>query len=130
MWLHDGECWGYELALSCTRLGALRSEQLVPSFHLAVIRILDLQPARGATIALVGSLDHLATMPSRSRSQASSAEAYSSLMTLIPYKQIGEPEDIGRVTAFLASDLADYINGTSIFVDCGMCLYPGVATGG
>ena len=57
-------------------------------------------------------------------------EAYASLMTLIPYKRIGEPEDIGRASVFLASDLADYINGTSIFVDGGMCLYPGFATGG
>jgi glucose 1-dehydrogenase len=57
-------------------------------------------------------------------------EAYAGLMTLIPYKRIGEPEDIGRATVFLASDLSDYINGTSIFVDGGMCLYPGFATGG
>lgn len=57
-------------------------------------------------------------------------EAYNSLMTLIPYKRIGEPEDIGRVAAFLASDQADYINGASIFVDGGMTLYPGFATGG
>jgi len=57
-------------------------------------------------------------------------EAYESLMTLIPYKRIGEPEDIGRVAVFLASDQADYINGASIFVDGGMTLYPGFATGG
>jgi glucose 1-dehydrogenase len=57
-------------------------------------------------------------------------EAYNDLMRLIPYKRIGEPEDIGRVTVFIASDMADYINGTSIFVDGGMCLYPGFATGG
>ncbi len=57
-------------------------------------------------------------------------EAYESLMTLIPYKRIGEPEDIGRATAWLASDQADYVNGTSIFIDGGMCLYPGFATGG
>jgi glucose 1-dehydrogenase len=57
-------------------------------------------------------------------------EAYAGLMTLIPYKRIGEPEDVGRVAVFLASDLADYINGTSIFVDGGMTLYPGFATGG
>jgi glucose 1-dehydrogenase len=57
-------------------------------------------------------------------------EAYAGLLTLIPYKRIGEPEDIGRVAVFLASDLADYINGTSIFVDGGMTLYPGFATGG
>lgn len=60
----------------------------------------------------------------------STPEAYRSLMTLIPYKRIGEPEDIGRVTAFLASDQADYINGASVFVDGGMTLYPGFATGG
>lgn len=57
-------------------------------------------------------------------------DAYASLMTLIPYRRIGEPEDIGRVAAFLCSDLADYINGASIFVDGGMTLYPGFATGG
>ena len=60
----------------------------------------------------------------------STPEAYESLMTLIPYKRIGEPEDIGRVAVFLASDQADYINGASIFVDGGMTLYPGFATGG
>jgi len=57
-------------------------------------------------------------------------DAYRALMTLVPYKRIGEPEDIGRVAAFLASDQADYINGASVFVDGGMTLYPGFATGG
>src|ERR1700724_3566917 len=57
-------------------------------------------------------------------------EAYDSLMTLIPYKRIGEPEEIGRLAAFLASDYADYITGVSIFVDAGMSLYPGFETGG
>jgi glucose 1-dehydrogenase len=57
-------------------------------------------------------------------------DAYNALMTLIPYRRIGEPEDIGRVAVFLASDQADYINGGSIFVDGGMTLYPGFATGG
>ena len=57
-------------------------------------------------------------------------EAYGALMTLIPYRRIGEPEDIGRVAALLASDQTDYINGASIFVDGGMTLYPGFATGG
>ena len=57
-------------------------------------------------------------------------ETYDSLMDLIPYKRIGEPEDIGRAAAWLASDQADYVNGTSLVVDGGMCLYPGFATGG
>jgi glucose 1-dehydrogenase len=57
-------------------------------------------------------------------------EAYDALMTLIPYKRIGEPEDIACVAVFLASDLADYINGITIFVDGGMTCYPGFSTGG
>ena len=57
-------------------------------------------------------------------------QAYEALMTLVPYKRIGEPEDIGRAAAWLASDQADYINGISLFVDGGMTLYPGFATGG
>jgi len=60
----------------------------------------------------------------------STPQAYEALMTLIPYKRIGEPDDIGRVAVFLASDQADYINGASIFADGGMTLYPGFATGG
>jgi glucose 1-dehydrogenase len=57
-------------------------------------------------------------------------EAYKELMKLIPYKRIGEPAEIGRAAAWLASDHADYINGVSLFVDGGMTLYPGFETGG
>jgi glucose 1-dehydrogenase len=57
-------------------------------------------------------------------------EAYESLMKLVPYKRIGEPEDIARAAVWLASDQADYVNGVSLIVDGGMTLYPGFATGG
>ena len=57
-------------------------------------------------------------------------EAYNELTKLIPYNRIGEPEDIGRAAAWLASDQADYITGTSLIIDGGMMLYPGFATGG
>jgi len=57
-------------------------------------------------------------------------QAYQALMKLIPYKRIGEPQEIGRVAVWLASDEADYITGTTIFVDGGMTLYPGFETGG
>ncbi len=56
--------------------------------------------------------------------------AYDSLMTLIPYGRIGEPEDIGKVAAWLVSDYCDYIIGATIFVDGGMTLFPGFATNG
>src|SRR5204862_238943 len=57
-------------------------------------------------------------------------EHYAELLKLIPYKRIGEPEEIGRVAVWLASDESDYIQGATLFVDGGMTLYPGFETGG
>lgn len=57
-------------------------------------------------------------------------EAYDQLMTLVPYGRIGEPEDIARAAVWLASDDSDYVVGATLFVDGGMTLYPGFATGG
>ena len=57
-------------------------------------------------------------------------EALKSLLTLIPYGRIGLPEDIARAAVWLASDDSDYVVGTTLFVDGGMTLYPGFATGG
>ncbi|MBI1369839.1 MAG: glucose 1-dehydrogenase [Planctomycetes bacterium] len=56
--------------------------------------------------------------------------AYNSLLKLIPYKRIGEPDDIGRAAVWLASDEADYITGTNLYIDGGMTLYPGFEAGG
>ena len=57
-------------------------------------------------------------------------DAYRELMTLVPYKRIGEPEDIAQTVAWLVSDAADYVTGATLFVDGGMTLYPGFTTGG
>jgi glucose 1-dehydrogenase len=51
--------------------------------------------------------------------------AYDQLMTLVPYGRIGEPSDIAQAAVWLASDSADYVTGTTLFVDGGMTLYPG-----
>ena len=59
-----------------------------------------------------------------------SEAAYAQLMTLVPYGRIGEPEDIARAAVWLASDQSDYVVGTTLFVDGGMTLFPGFATGG
>jgi glucose 1-dehydrogenase len=56
--------------------------------------------------------------------------AYKELLKLIPYKRIGEADEIGRAAVWLASDYADYVHGISLFVDGGMTLYPGFETGG
>lgn len=37
----------------------------------------------------------------------------------VPLGRLGQPEDIARLVAFLASDLAGYITGQSLFVDGG-----------
>jgi glucose 1-dehydrogenase len=60
----------------------------------------------------------------------STREAYNSLMHLIPYKRIGEPDEIGRAAVWLASDDSDYVTGATLYVDGGMTLYPGFETGG
>jgi glucose 1-dehydrogenase len=57
-------------------------------------------------------------------------QAYDALMTLVPYRRIGEPIDIARAAVWLASDESDYVVGATLFVDGGMTLFPGFATGG
>jgi glucose 1-dehydrogenase len=60
----------------------------------------------------------------------STPEAYEALMRLVPYKRIGEVEDIGRAAVWLASDYADYVTGACLYIDGGMTLYPGFESGG
>jgi glucose 1-dehydrogenase len=59
-----------------------------------------------------------------------SAAHLQNLLRLIPQKRIGAVEDIGKAAVWLASDDADYVNGTTIFVDGGMTLYPGFEDNG
>ncbi|MDX2294186.1 MULTISPECIES: SDR family oxidoreductase [Streptomyces] len=57
-------------------------------------------------------------------------EAEEELLRLIPYDRVGEPDDIAHAVVALASDLMDYVVGTTLYVDGGMTLFPGFATGG
>lgn len=52
--------------------------------------------------------------------QALSDEQRNSLLNLIPMKKIGQPEDVANAVAFLASDKASYITGTTLHVNGGM----------
>ena len=56
--------------------------------------------------------------------------AMGKLLELIPYGRIGEPDDVAKAAVWLASDESDYVTGTTLFVDGGMCLYPGFADNG
>jgi len=56
--------------------------------------------------------------------------AEAELLRLIPEGRVGVPEDIAKAAVWLASDASDYVTGATLFVDGGMTLYPGFATGG
>src|ERR671929_137597 len=46
----------------------------------------------------------------------------------IPMRRAGDADEMAGVTCFLASDLAAYITGQTIFVDGGLTLFPSCAT--
>lgn len=52
------------------------------------------------------------------------------LLKLIPQKRVGKVDDIGKAAVWLSSDDSDYVNGTTLFVDGGMTLYPGFEDNG
>lgn len=45
---------------------------------------------------------------------------FDALAAQVPLGRLGEPQEIGKVVAFLASDASSFINGTELFVDGGM----------
>lgn len=56
-------------------------------------------------------------------------EARAATERLIPMGYVGAPEDVAAAAAWLASDQAGYVTGTTLFVDGGMTLYPGFQRG-
>ncbi|MFG2883391.1 SDR family oxidoreductase [Streptomyces sp. NPDC048297] len=64
------------------------------------------------------------------RSAWDTDDAEKDLLRLIPYGRVGDPEDIAYAAVGLASDLMDYVVGSTLYVDGGMTLFPGFATGG
>jgi len=45
-----------------------------------------------------------------------------SFMAKIPMHRMGEPDEIGKVALFLASDMSSYMTGTQVVVDGGVLL--------
>ena len=56
--------------------------------------------------------------------------AYADLVTLVPFKRIGEPDGTAQPAVRLGSDASDCVTGATLSVDGGMTLHPGFATNG
>lgn len=56
--------------------------------------------------------------------EAMQGDGEANMLKLIPYGRVGEAEDVANAVVWLASDLSDYIHGTTLFIDGGMSLYP------
>ncbi|MGE0210489.1 MAG: 3-oxoacyl-ACP reductase FabG [Parvibaculaceae bacterium] len=52
------------------------------------------------------------------------------LLSKIPLGRIGEPDEVAGMAVVLASDIARYLTGTTVFVDGGMTDYPSFRHGG
>lgn len=50
------------------------------------------------------------------------SDAITAAAPTLPWGRLGTPADIGRAAAFLCSDDADYVTGTELVVDGGLCL--------
>lgn len=57
-------------------------------------------------------------------------DAGKKVLELIPYGRLGDVEDVANAVVWLASDLSDYIHGTTLYIDGGMTLYPGFRNNG
>ena len=63
-----------------------------------------------------------AILTDMNRKSLTDPDRLSRLLTRIPMGRIGEPRDVGGSVVFLASEDADYITGTTIYVDGGLLL--------
>jgi len=51
-------------------------------------------------------------------------EQLAALTSKIPVGKLGQPEDVANMAVVLASDVASYVTGSTVFVDGGMALFP------
>lgn len=105
--------------------GALRAAVV----NLGKILSLELAP-RGLTVNSISqgffNTDRLKGVLERSARMHGTTveEELEAIKKQIPVRRVGEPEEIGKLVAFLCSSDASYINGTNIPIDGGVTRYP------
>ncbi len=62
------------------------------------------------------------TVPADEEAKAAMAKIIVPFMAKIPMHRMGEPDEIGKVALFLASDMSSYMTGSQIVVDGGVLL--------
>jgi len=100
-------------AVYCVAKGGLRMLTRTLATELAPhgIRIVNVGPGAIATPI------NAATLADPAKKQA--------LLNEIPLGRIGQPSDISSAVAWLATDEASYITGTTLFIDGGLMVYAG-----
>ena len=52
-------------------------------------------------------------------------QKWNALMSEIPLHRMGQPEEVGKLAVYLASDAAAYVTGSTYFIDGGLMRYTG-----
>ena len=110
----------------------------------AALRVFNRQGIRQGVSRAAGKIIHMSSVHQRIRinsiapgairtainREATEGEQEQKLLALIPYGRVGNVEDVANAVVWLASDLSDYVVGTTLFIDGGMSLYPGFRDNG
>ncbi len=103
-------------ALYCASKGALESlVRCLAVDHAGKVRVVGICPGTIDTPMLAASCEGW---------DKPVAELYADVARRIPVRRLGQPSDIAQTAAFLLSDDAGYINGTSIVLDGGTMALP------
>jgi len=100
-------------AVYCAAKGGLRmlTRTLAPELAQHNIRIVNVGPGAVATPINKATLDD--------------PQKRAALLSEIPLHRLAQPEDVANAVAWLASDEASYVTGTTLFVDGGLMVNAG-----
>jgi len=107
--------------INIASIGGLAGARNLASYGVSKAGVISLTKTCGVELAPKGIRTN-AILPGTiySEMMPPESEFTKATLSLIPMGRAGEPREIGKVAAFLASDEASYICGTTIVVDGGM----------